>query len=162
MGLWITVWIWMMTASAQDTVESTPLLKCDRQVLYRSKPIPCDSVLDRDGEGLRPYFEGNEQALDALNRYQRNRKRLRYSAYAGTAGLLTILLSPTIGRLLSPSNRDSTEKIVRLTGFGIMFGGFAFTFSALKANELLLNKAIQQHNLKSPDRPMELTYRMEF
>jgi len=125
--------------------------------------------LKRDGENLRSILQETPEALEKLDLYQKNRRKVRFAAYTGTAGLVIAFTNGLIAKLFVPKERRSdrhrvedTETAVRWTGIGISVGSLIYGVSYLKSNEQNLNEAIVRFNTAHPDRPIEVLFKTEF
>lgn len=142
--------------------------RCDRLIKYRGKTLPCDSHLKRDGENLRSILQDTPEALEKLDLYQKNRKKVAFAAYTGTAGLAIAVTNGLIAKLFVPKDpgrdreRKQTENAIRWTGIGLSVGSVIYGLSYLKSNEENLNDAIIRFNDAHPDRPIEVLFKTEF
>jgi hypothetical protein len=143
--------------------------KCDRQIRYGGRTMPCDSSLHRDGEALRPIMENTPSALERLDQYQANRRKLNFAAYTGTAGLVIALAAQVIGGALiaqDPVDGDRSlrrgRKLIRYGGLAITAGSIAFGISSLRSNEQYLQGAVNQYNEAHPEKQLELLFKTEF
>ena len=64
---------------------------CHRKIVYQGKTLDCDTNVQRDGENLRPIIKDVPAAVSELDTYQRNRRNLKYTAYAFSAAILIAL-----------------------------------------------------------------------
>ncbi|RYZ69749.1 MAG: hypothetical protein EOP09_07155 [Proteobacteria bacterium] len=138
--------------------------QCERLLRYKGKILSCDTHMSNDGEGLRPIYEGTPEALQELDVYQRNRKRVRLGGYTGTFSIVLFLANPLIANLVTKdqSKRDSLKTTLRLTGVAITLGSAVYGISYLKANEEHLNRSITRFNDRHPTDQIELIYKTEF
>lgn len=143
--------------------------RCDRLIKYKGKTLPCDSHLKRDGENLRSILQDTPEALEKLDLYQKNRRRVRFAAYTGTAGVVIALTNGLIAKLFVPKERrgdqnrvENAETAVRWAGIGLSVGSLIYGVSYLKSNEQNLNDAIVRFNTAHPDRPIEVLFKHEF
>lgn len=142
--------------------------RCDRLIKYRGKTLPCDSHLKRDGENLRSILQDTPEALEKLDLYQKNRKKVAFAAYTGTAGIAIAVTNGLIAKLFVPKDpgrdreRKKTETAIRWTGIGLSVGSVIYGLSYLKSNEENLNDAIIRFNDAHPDRPIEVLFKTEF
>ena len=142
--------------------------RCDRLIKYDGKTLPCDSHLRRDGENLRAILSDTPDAVSALDRYQRNRRKIRFAAYTGTLGFATTVFSSSISSLFTKNDAsnskdfDRTQKIVRYSGLGVLFGSIFYGLGVLKANESNLDQAILKFNESHPDKPIEILFQTKF
>jgi hypothetical protein len=156
------------TASPSTQAKKIPdnPFRCDRLIKYRGKTLPCDSALRRDGESLRTIFEKSPDALEELDRYQSGRNAIRYSAYVGTAGLLTAITATFVANAFISSDqswlRTHTAQNLRAEGLVLTVGSVLFGLSTLHSNEDHLQSAIIKYNATSPDKPVEVLYKAEF
>lgn len=134
-------------------------LGCKRLFLYQGVLQSVDSFQKRDGEKLRPYFAEIPEAQNSLNRYQSNRSRVKNAAYVGTAGIALILVSILF-------EEDFTDVDFRdalfFSGVGLTVGGFGYSFITLSQNEKNLERAVDFHNKKNPEKKIELKFNAGF
>jgi len=126
------------------------ILRCERQIIYRGKRLPCDSPSARDGEGLRTLLLTSPEALAQLDRYQQNRRSLKSTAYVGMAGLLILALAPRF------SNTSAERTAWMGGGLAITLGSFAFGRAKLNSNEDQLDQAIETYNQANPSDLIQL------
>lgn len=142
--------------------------KCDRLIKYNGKTLPCDSHLKRDGENLRAIFAGTPDSISALDRYQKNRRSIRFAAYTGTTGIAIALLSAPIASLFVKNDATHVtqykraQDITRWGGIGITAGSVLYGLSVLKTNESNLDYAILRYNQTHPDKPIEILFQTKF
>lgn len=149
--------------------QSIPInpFRCDRLIRYNGKSFSCDSALTRDGENLRPILTDNPSALEMLDKYQDNRRKLKYTAYVGSLGIVMALASKWVGDLVVPDSRgteaqERAQKWVRYGGIGITLGAIVYGLAELNSNERNLDEAIIRFNQSHPDKPIEVMYRKNF
>jgi hypothetical protein len=152
------------TAQAKKIPENP--FRCDRQIKYRGKLLPCDSALRRDGESLRSIFEKTPDALDELDQYQSGRRAVQYAAYTGTTGLVLALAGGLIANIVIPEeragDRQELTRVFRYSGFGLALGSVVFGLSHLRSNEDHLQRAIIKYNASQPDRPIQVLFQTDF
>lgn len=138
--------------------------QCERLLRHKGQILSCDTHMSNDGEGLRPIFKNTPEALDELDLYQRNRKRVRIGGYTGTFGIFLFLANPLIANLVTSdqSKRDSLKTTLRFTGLGITLGSAVYGISYLKANEEHLNRAVERYNDKNPEQKIEFLFKKDF
>lgn len=140
---------------------------CHRQFEYRGKLFNADSNNRQDGEKLRPILNEVPAAVAALNAYQRNRRKVRVSAYVGTAGLVLGAAAFIIGGQMTNGTGDLTatgttvRTVGAISGLGITVASFFYGFGYLKTNEENLSKAVSIYNRSRPDDAIELKFRTE-
>ncbi len=127
---------------------------CQRTYTLQGKTYSCDSLLYRDGEKLRPLFEGLPDAISELNLYQKNKRIMTGTAYVSTIGILVFLIANTF-------KGDSSERTpplgwVAYSGLALSAGSFTYGFVLGKTNEKHLKNAIEFYNQAHPDEPIEI------
>ena len=131
-------------------------LSCGRKFIYQGKELDCDSIMHRDGEGLRAIISKNHQAVTELDLYQTNRKAIHNAAYVGTTGLVLALAG-----IFAKSRFDasmSTRNILVGSGILLAGGSLIYGLTVLGANERHLSNAVEYYNQGQP----QDTIRMEF
>lgn len=139
---------------------------CSRAFTFKGKAIECDSVLGRDGEGLRNYLAEVPEAVAELDHYQANRRNVRYAAWLGTAGIVAAL----VGSLVNARPFEQVDGNLRIhPGGGLILGGalltvnsFIYSVSVIRQNEGKLQRAVELHNQARPGSPIELKVGTEF
>ena len=135
---------------------------CNRVFIVDGKPLPCDSQLQFDGENLRPILLGVPGAINELNTYQDNRRKVQSLAYVGSAGLLMAALGYLFSRVHDDPSNPNLRIVVRniglIGGLTLVGGSFIYGFSTLRANEEHLGTAVKLYNEARPNRPIELQF----
>jgi hypothetical protein len=139
---------------------------CHRIVVYMGKPIDCDSNVRRDGDNLRRIIKDVPSAVSELDTYQNNRRNLRYTAYAASAGLLVTLVG-YFGTRGDHGFRDENSHLtplalVALSGLTFGIGSAIFGFALYKSNESHLTASINNFNAARPNTPIELEFKTTF
>ena len=106
---------------------------CQRTFIYQGKALGCDSNVQQDGEKLRPILENVPTALSELNLYQRNRRKLRETAYITSAGLGVMLAGFLLSRPAFEEKSITRGGFLALGGAAVALGGTAYTLGAAKA-----------------------------
>jgi hypothetical protein len=136
---------------------------CHRIVVYQGKPIDCDSNVRRDGDNLRRIIKDVPAAIAELDTYQKNRRNLKYTAYAASAGLLVTLVGYFGSRgdhgFRNANSQLTPAAIVALSGLTFSIGSMAFGFYLYESNESHLTEAINDYNLARPNAPIELEFK---
>ena len=137
---------------------------CERQIRFGGKLLPCDSPVATDADNLRPIFRNTPAALDELDTYQQNRRRVRYGAYSGTAGILVGLLSTPLAGIFTKDGvkKHSLQKSFRLAGFAVALGSIVYGITYLRANEEHLDRAIDRYNDSNPGNKIEVLFQTKF
>lgn len=125
-----------------------PEVTCSRIFSYHGKVLALDSGRKRDAEGLRPYLNGNSQAIELLNRYQSSLKAPPWPAYIGTFGIATM-----IGGNIAIEQFEETRKhrayyrwgVIAL-GSGILLSSYFYGQRKMRNNERNLEDAISTYN----------------
>jgi hypothetical protein len=141
----------LQTAGPQE------IFKCERVFIYRGKPLPCDSYMRQDAERLRPIVSSVQPALNELNVYQNNRRKVTTLAYVATAGLVLALVSRLIPK--SPENTlISARDVTLIGGLGAAGGSVLYGLSFLRTNETHLGNSVELYNRAHPRDPIELQF----
>jgi len=146
-------------ASAQPTDEK--VMGCDREFKPepRLKPQSIDSFHRRDAEKLRQYVSDIPEARSELDLYQRNRRKVQKAAYVGTAGAMILLTGLILSaQTESPSRKNNYRAIGIFGGGGLIAGSMVWGLSLLRSNEEHLINAVNIHNEKNPNKPIELQF----
>ncbi|MDR3607338.1 MAG: hypothetical protein P4M08_08155 [Oligoflexia bacterium] len=125
--------------------------RCQRFYVYQGRTLGCDSNLGPDGERLRPILSTVPGASAELDQYQRQQRRLRATAYAGSAGLV-LLLAGILG------GGGTGKKIMYLSGGSIFLGSIALGLAAIHTNESKLGDAVDTYNRARPNDPIQLQF----
>jgi hypothetical protein len=155
-----------MVAARKQIMENP--FRCDRLIKYQGKSFPCDSHLKRDGESLRSIMIDTPSALEEIDTYQRNRRKVKYAAYTGSAGILIALTNSLTVKLFVPSGpehdkeRKNVSSSIRWGGIGLSLGSVIYGLSYLRSNETHLSKAIIRFNESHPDKPIEVLFKSDF
>lgn len=152
------------TSFTSTKQEDVRVYHCERTFLYQGQKLPCDSNVEKNAEQLRPYLQDIPDAVAALNTYQSNRRSIKTAAYTVTAGLALII----IGSILYSTNTDGNGKptlqgiAIRnatwIPGIALGAGSIMYTISILSSNEANLSRAVDLHNKKNPNKPIELQF----
>ena len=134
--------------------------RCRRQYLYRGNLLNCDSYLYRDGERLRPILEKSPKAIEELNTYQTNQKRLGMLAYVSTLGLALIGSSMLARKYLWSTDPEAVAKRNRilLPGAAIAAGSFGYGMFLVITNDRHLGSAVDHYNEAFPEDRIELQF----
>ena len=135
---------------------------CARYFLYNGKKYECDSQLGSDAAHLRPIMSDVPAAIAELDAYVRTKKQVRIAAYAGSLGILAVIVGGLVSQPLIDQNGTlKTGGYITYTGIGIVANALIYGFSMLKANEQHLGKAIDYYNAAHPTRPIQLQFSTE-
>lgn len=138
--------------------------QCGRYYVHQGKTIRCDSMIRFDGEGLRPIIQDVPEAISELNAYQRNRFKVRNSAYVGTFGIMLAVAGVLLSERFRDANgaptptSDSVRTASLIGGLGMTVGGFLYAISSIKTNEAHLGRAVELYNKARPDSPIQLQF----
>lgn len=146
-------------APARPSDEKT--MGCDRgfKPEPQSKPQSIDSFHRRDAEMLRKYVDNMPEAKSELDLYQRNRRMVLKAAYVGTAGAIVLLTGLILSsQTTSASHKNNYRAIGVFAGGGLIAGSFVWGLSLLRSNEEHLINAVNIHNEKNPNKPIELQF----
>ena len=124
--------------------------------------MPCDSHTRLDGEGLRSVVSSNAEALAYLDRYQRNRKKLKWLPYLGTSAILLVGTGVIIGKKVEGTSAIAARNILAVTGLAIFAGGFGYGLIMLSLNEKNLKNSIRKFNEANPNDPIEIQVQTRF
>lgn len=155
-----------MIASRKKIMENP--FRCDRLIKYQGKTFSCDSHLKRDGESLRSIMSDTPSAIEQLDIYQSNRRKVKYAAYTGTAGIAIALTNSLITKAFVSSDpaldkeRRKTASTIRWAGIGLSVGSIVYGLSYLRSNETHLNNAIVRFNEAHPGKPIEVLFTTDF
>lgn len=131
---------------------------CQRKYSYRGKLLPCDSIVYRDGEQLRPILNAIPEAIGELNIYQENRRSLNKYAYTTTIGLALILAGQFTKNLTGSMEGIAVRNIMWAIGIPLTVGSVGFAFHLLNTNEEHLGNAVHLYNTAHPKDPIELQF----
>ena len=131
---------------------------CKRTFLYRGKLRPTDSFNRQDAEKLRPVLSSVSEALNDLETYQRNRRRIAAGAYLGTAGLLVTIGSIILSNQYSGDTQRQVRAIGVLSGLTIGVGSAIYSLAILRTNESYLQRAADKYNRARPEDPLVLQF----
>jgi len=153
--------------AARKKIMENPF-RCDRLIKYQGKTFPCDSHLKRDGDSLRSIMSETPSAIEELDLYQNNRRKVKYAAYTGTAGVAIAVTNTLIAKLFVSNDpgrageRRSTATAIRWSGIGLSVGSVIYGLSYLRSNETHLNNAIIRFNESHPGKPIEVLFSTDF
>jgi len=133
-------------------------LGCKRLFSLGNKLFVIDSYNYQDAERLRPFIESVPEALEELNQYQKNRRAVKMSAYAGTAGLILFLGSAILSNEFSGSTQKTIRTLGLISGLGVGLGFTAYSLITLRTNESHLEKAVNYYNQKNPEKAITLHF----
>jgi hypothetical protein len=134
-----------------------PRYACKRQLIYEGKTLPCDSYNYRDGEGLRPLLLDVPEAIESLEKYQRNRQSLKWLPYVGTGAIVLAGVGVLLGRSYQGEPwAIPTRNIMAITGVAVLAGAFTYGIVTLTLNERNFDDAIRKHNEAKPEKPIEV------
>ncbi len=140
-----------------QTEGPSEIFKCERVMIYRGKPLSCDSYMRQDAERLRPILSSVPPAINELNLYQANRRKVTTLAYVASAGLVLALASRLIPQ--SPEGTlVSARDVTLIGGLGVAGGSLLYGLSFLRTNETHLGNAVEYYNRAHPRDPIELQF----
>lgn len=131
---------------------------CRRLYLYRGKLGSVDSYNRQDGEQLRPILSSDPKAIEELDLYQSNRRKVRISAYLGTAELLIALGSVIAANQFTGETRKQIRTFGIIGGLGIGIGAGIFSLAILRTNESHLKTAVESFNSKNAEDKVVLQF----
>jgi hypothetical protein len=133
---------------------------CERFFVFDGKKEECDSNLGHDAERLRPLMHDVPSALEELDLYQENLKKIKTAAYVGTAGILAMIVGVIMSRPPFDPNSGAARPgaYVMMVGLAAGVNSMIYGFSLVKTNEAHLGNAVQYYNAAHPDRAIELQF----
>jgi hypothetical protein len=139
--------------------KSVPIMYgCKRTFLYRGKRRPTDSYNRQDGEKLRPVLSTVPEAIQDLETYQKNRRRISTGAYIGTAGLVMAIGGLIASYQFTGDTKRQIRTIGLLGGLSIGVGSAIYSLAILRTNESYLQRAAEKYNRTRPDDPIVLQF----
>lgn len=152
-----------LSTSPETPLQLTPKVVkrdpvCKRLFLFKGKLDTVDSYNRQDGEKLRPILSDTPAALAELDEYQANRRKVRISAYMGTAGLLIALGSVILSNQFDTATRNTVRNIGLISGLSIGVGFTVYSLAVLRTNEAHLQKAVDRYNEANPSQNLELRF----
>jgi hypothetical protein len=138
------------------------IVGCNRPFLFKEQLYPTDSPQSQDANTLRKVVQTVPSADALLGQYQSNRRKSEISAYSGTIGLLTFVFAHFISIQFKPNDNESLKSILRLGGLSLAAGGFLYSFTLLRTNELLIPRAVNEYNQQNPKQPISLQFSAGF
>ena len=138
--------------------KQAPSILCDRPFIYRGEVYSVDSPQAQDAATLKSFMKDVPEAEALLQTYQDRRERSRLSAYTGTLGLVMVLLANTVFKSSSNADRQSIHSAFQIGGLALTAGGFIYSYSLLRTNELLIPEAVDRYNRAKPADPIELKF----
>ena len=136
---------------------------CQRKFVHEGEAKPCDSPSQVDGEKLRPLLQDVPQAALELDEYQINRRALNRTAYFSTIGLTLALIGNFLNRG-SNNSEGGTSTGTYLVFSGMTLAGLsvAYGWTASRANDRHLYRAVEYYNQAKPEHPIELKFSSDF
>ncbi|MBU6153691.1 MAG: hypothetical protein KGP28_05255 [Bdellovibrionales bacterium] len=138
--------------------KGAPSILCDRPFVYRGEVYSVDSPQAQDAANLKSFMRDVPEAEALLQTYQDRRERSRLSAYTGTVGILMIILANTVFKNRGTSEQQSLHSAFQIGGLALTAGGFIYSYSLLRTNELLIPDAVDRYNRAKPADPIELKF----
>lgn len=141
--------------------KKAPILPhCERYFVYQGRRMECDSELGRDAERLRPIMKDVPDAVAELDAYQRVQRNVRYAAYTGTLGIVSIIMG---GIISHPIMEQGTGVLrpggyIAIAGVAILVNSLIYGLSTYRTSEVHIGKAVDAYNAARPDRPVELRF----
>ncbi len=133
-------------------------IHCKRLFVVQGKTLDCDSYHQNDAEKLRPYLQDVPEALKELDTYQSNRSQVRAVSYTGSLGLLAAL----IGVFINGKEEPTLRNVAIFGGLGLAGGSLLYGLTLMRTNESHIQNAVQYHNQKHPERPIELQFNAQW
>jgi hypothetical protein len=115
---------------------------CSRVAVINYQEILVDSNASEKGEGLRYHLEKDAVAKEYLNTYQKNSTIRWPNALLGTAGTGLVLFG-----FFSSNAQD--RQILLVSGAATILVNFLIARTLEVANEVNLNKAIEEYNKRN-------------
>jgi len=138
--------------------KTPPNAICDRPFVYRGEAYSVDSPQAQDAANLKAFMKEVPEAESLLQTYQDRRDRSRLSAYTGTLGIVMVLLANTVFKKGTTAGSESLHSAFQIGGLALTAGGFIYSYSLLRTNELLIPEAVDRYNRARPSDPIELKF----
>jgi hypothetical protein len=138
--------------------KSAPGVLCDRPFVYRGEVYSVDSPQAQDAATLKSFMKDVPEAEAILQTYQDRRERSKLSAYTGTVGIVLVILANTVFKSSTNPERQSLHSAFQIGGLALTAGGFIYSYSLLRTNELLIPEAVDRYNRTKPTDPIELKF----
>jgi hypothetical protein len=138
--------------------KSAPGVLCDRPFVYRGEVYSVDSPQAQDASNLKSFMKDVPEAESILQTYQDRRERSKLSAYTGTVGILMVILANTAFKARETPAQQSLHSAFQIGGLALTAGGFIYSYSLLRTNELLIPEAVDRYNRAKPADQIELKF----
>jgi len=133
---------------------------CERYFTHDGKKLECDSQQGLDAGRLRMIVHEVPESVAELDAYYRTQKNIRYVAYVGTLGIVSVILGSIMSNPIAASSSGGLKPSGYLTiiGASLVTGAFIYGFGMSRTSEAHVGKAVEYYNKKYPDRPIGLEF----